>query len=88
MDGEALLLAGDYYAKNEQIEKADFRFDTASKLTGFEAEAFVKRAQLLVRNKKFTQAVEFLQKAQRAKPRDNVQRYLEKIEQLVRVGRS
>ena len=88
LDGEALLLAGDYYAKNEQIEKADFRFDTASKLTGFEAEAFVKRAQLLVRNKKFTQAVEFLQKAQRAKPRDNVQRYLEKIEQLARVGRS
>ena len=38
LDGEALLLAGDYYSKNGQPEKAEFRFDTASKLQGFEAD--------------------------------------------------
>lgn len=88
LDGEALLLAGDYYAKNEQREKAEIRFDTASKLQGFEADAFVKHAQLLVQNQKHAQAVELLRKAQKVRPRDNVQRYLEKVEQLARAGHS
>jgi predicted Zn-dependent protease len=88
LDGEALLMAGDYYAKNDQREKAEFRFDTASKLPGFEADAWVKQAQLLVQAQKYTQAVELLHKAQKAKPRDNVQRYLEKVEQLARVKHS
>ncbi|HWN97624.1 MAG TPA: tetratricopeptide repeat protein [Methylomirabilota bacterium] len=88
LDGEALLLAGDYYARHGQPEKAQFRYDTAGKLEGFEADAFVKHAQLLVQSQKYAQAVELLRKAQKAKPRDNVQRYLEKVEQLARVGRS
>jgi predicted Zn-dependent protease len=88
LDGEALLLAGDYYAKHDQPEKADFRYDTASKLQGFEADAFVKRAQLLVQTQKYAQAAELLHKAQKAKPRDNVQRYLDKVEQLARAGHS
>ena len=88
LDGEALLLAGDYYARKEQREKAEFRYDTASKLQGFEADAFVKHAQLLVQSQKYPQAAELLHKAQKVKPRDNVQRYLEKVEQLARAGRS
>jgi tetratricopeptide (TPR) repeat protein len=88
LDGEALLLAGDYYAKNDQKEKAEFRYDTASKLEGFEADAFVKHAQLLVQTQKYPQAVELLRKAQKVKPRDNVQRYLEKVEQLALARRS
>lgn len=88
LDGEALLLSGDYYAKNDQREKADSRFDSASKLQGFEADAFLKRAQLLVQSQKYAQALELLHKAQKLKPRDNVQRYLDKVEQLARNGRS
>jgi Flp pilus assembly protein TadD len=88
LDGEALLLAGDYYARNDQRETAEFRYDTASKLTGFEADAFVKHAQLLVQSQKYAQAAELLRKAQKVKPRDNVQRYLEKVEQLARTGHS
>lgn len=88
LDGEALLMAGDYYARNGQKEKAEFRYDTAAKLEGFEVDAFVKHAQLLVQSQKYVQAVELLRKAQKAKPRDSVQRYLEKVEQLARAGRS
>ncbi len=88
LDGEALLLAGDYYARNDQREKAEFRYDTAARLQGYEADAFVKHAQLLVQTQKYPQAVELLHKAQKVKPRDNVQRYLEKVEQMARVGRS
>lgn len=88
LDGEALLLAGDYYASNEKPEVAESRYDTASKLEGFQADACVKRAQLLVQSKKYTQAADFLRQAQKVKPRDNVQRYLEKVELLAGTGRS
>ena len=88
LDAEALMLAGDYYSKNGQKEKAEFRFQMAAGISGYEADAFVKHAQLLVQSQKYTQAVELLKKAQKAKPRDNVQRYLDKVEQLSRVGRS
>ncbi len=84
LDAEALILAGDYYAQNGQVEKAQFRYETASKLTGFEADAFVKQAQLLVTARKYEPALELLRKAQKVKPRDNVQRYLERVEQVAR----
>ena len=87
LDGEALLLAGDHYARNGQPEKAEFRYDAAAKLEGFEADAFVKHAQLLVQARKYARAVEILRRAQKVKPRDNVERYLEKVEQLAMAGR-
>lgn len=86
LDGEALLLAGDYYAKNGQKEKAEFRYRSAANIPGYEADACVKHAQLLVQSQKYAQAAELLRKAQKVKPRDNVQRYLEKVEQLARAG--
>ncbi|MDW7979502.1 MAG: tetratricopeptide repeat protein, partial [Verrucomicrobiales bacterium] len=86
LDGEALLLAGDYYARAGEPEKAEFRYDAAAKLPGFEADAYVKHAQLLVKSGKYALAAEKLRKAQKLKPRDTVQRYLEKVEQLA--GRS
>jgi tetratricopeptide (TPR) repeat protein len=88
LDGEALLIAGDYYSRNGQPEKADFRYDTAAKLEGFQADAYVKQAQLLVQSQKYTQAADLLRKAQKVKPRDNVQRYLEKVEQLAKTAHS
>jgi Flp pilus assembly protein TadD len=86
LDGEALLLAGDYYGKQGEKEKAELRYQTAATIQGFEADAFVKQAQLLVQSQKYPQAVELLKKAQKVKNRDNVQRYLEKVEQLARTS--
>jgi tetratricopeptide (TPR) repeat protein len=88
LDGEALLLAGDYYSKNGQLEKAAFRYETAANLPESEPDALVKHAQLLVQSRNYPQAAELLRKAQKVKPRDNVQAYLEKVEQLARAGRS
>ncbi|HAB15254.1 MAG TPA: tetratricopeptide repeat protein [Verrucomicrobiota bacterium] len=84
LDAEALLLAGDYYSRNGQPEKAQFRYETAGKIAGFEADALVKEAQLLVSSRKYETAIELLRKAQKVKPRDNVQRYLERVEQVAR----
>lgn len=88
LDGEALLLAGEYYARHGQPELAANRFIDAAKLEGFAPDAYVKHAQLLVQSKKYAEAAELLRKAQKARSRDNVQRYLEKVEQLARAGRS
>lgn len=82
LDGEALLLAGDHYARSDQKEKAQLRYETAGKLEGFEADALLKQAQLKVQGQKYAEAVDLLRKAQKSKPRDNVQRYLERVEQL------
>lgn len=88
LDGEALLLAGDHYARNGQPEKAEFRYDAASKLEAYAADAFLKHAQMKVQQQKYTQAVELLRRAQKAKPRDNVARYLERVEQVAARVRS
>lgn len=88
LDAEALMLAGDYYAKHSQPEKAELRYREAAAIQGSEADAYVKHAQLLTQSQKYAQAVELLRKAQRIKPRENVQRYLEKVEQLARTSRS
>jgi tetratricopeptide (TPR) repeat protein len=88
LDAEALLLVGDFYARNGQREKAEFRYQTAAGIQGFEADALVKHAQLLVQSQKYAQALDLLRKAQKIKPRDNVQRYLDKIEQLARGSHS
>lgn len=82
LDGEALLLAGDYYARTGEREKAEFRYATAAKLSQYEADALVKHAQLLVQSQSYPRAIELLRQAQKVRPRDNVQRYLEKVEQV------
>lgn len=88
LDAEALLLAGDFYARNGQREKAEFRYQTAAGIQGFEADAYVKHAQMHVQSQKYAPALELLRKAQKIKPRDNVQRYLDKVEQLARGSHS
>ncbi len=84
LDGEALLLLGDHHARNDEPAKAAFRFDLAAKIEGFEADAWLKHAQMLVRQRKYDGALELLRKAQKLKPRDNVQRYLEAVERVSR----
>lgn len=82
LDGEALLLAGDYHLRHGDPQRAAFCFDTAAKIEGFEAVALVKHAQLLVDTQQYPRAIELLRRAQKIQPRDNVQRYLERVEQV------
>lgn len=84
LDGQALIMLGEYFSRQGEPEKADYRFELASRISGFEAEAMVKRAQLLVSARKYAQAAELLRRAQKINPRDHVQRYLEKVESIAR----
>ena len=85
MDGEALRLLGQYYGRQDDgFEKAIFYFDRAGEIEGFEADAKVDQAQLLVRNKDYSGAIRLLKAAQAIRPRDSVQRYLDEIEAFQR----
>ena len=84
LDGEALLLAGEFYDQAGESAKAVFRYEMAAKISGFEADAWLKHAQLLIRQQKYNPALELLQKAQKINPRDYVQRYLDEVERVAR----
>ena len=84
LDGEALLLAGKFYTQEGESEKAVFRYEMAAKISGFEADAWLKHAQLLVKQQKYNPALELLQKAQKTNPRDYVQKYLDAVERVAR----
>jgi tetratricopeptide (TPR) repeat protein len=88
VDAEALLMVGDHHYKNQEFEKAEFRFDLAGRINGFEADALVKKAQIKVKQQKYALAVDELRKAQKLKPRDSVQRYLEAVERMLRQSSS
>jgi tetratricopeptide (TPR) repeat protein len=82
LDGEALLMAGDFYSQNGDQEKAVFRYEMASKVSGFEADAWLKHAQILVRSQEYTKAIDLLERAQKSNPRDNVQKYLDSVQRV------
>jgi tetratricopeptide (TPR) repeat protein len=84
LDGEALILLGQHYARIEEPERAIFYYERAQSLEGFEAEAAVRHAQLLVRLTRYREAVPLLKRAQELRPRDEVARYLEQVERIAR----
>jgi tetratricopeptide (TPR) repeat protein len=84
LDGEALILLGQHYAKVEQEDRAAFYYERAANLEEFEADAKVRHAQLLVGQTRYDEAVPLLKRAQELKPRDDVARYLEQVERVAR----
>jgi tetratricopeptide (TPR) repeat protein len=84
LDGEALMLLGQHYTRADEIDRAIFYYERAESLETFEADAKVRHAQLLVAQSKYREAVPLLKRAQELKPRDEVARYLEQIERVVR----
>ena len=88
LDGDALLLAGEVYSQEGENAKAIVRFELAAKLSGFQTDAWLKHAQLLVRERKYSEALKLLERAQKAEPRDNVQQYYEAIKRVAQASSS
>lgn len=88
LDGEALLLAGDFYSGIDETEKAMTRYETASKIQGFEADGLVKMAYLNVQFGKYTEAVDQIKKAIQIDPKDNYKSFLDQVERFVRATSS
>lgn len=87
LDGEALLLLGQHYARSNDPERAIFYYERAASLEQFEADAKVRQAQVLVSQARYREAVPLLRRAQEIRPRDDVGRYLEEVERFSRTQR-
>ena len=84
LDGEALLLLGQYHRLREDPETAIFYFERAASLEEFEADAKVRHAQVLVSMAKYGEALPLLRQAQAIDERDHIQAYLEQVERIVK----
>ena len=82
LDGEALLLLGQHYARQQDWDKAINYYERAEKLEKQEADALVYHAQALVMSDRAAQALPLLHKAQQLKPRERVQQYLEAVQRM------
>jgi tetratricopeptide (TPR) repeat protein len=82
LDGEALILLGQYYARTGENEKAIFQFERAASMEKFEADAKVRHAQVLVNTGRYAEALPLLRSAQQVKPRDSIQAYLDQVERV------
>ncbi|WP_428387987.1 tetratricopeptide repeat protein [Mucisphaera sp.] len=70
----------------EHTAQATFYFERAAALEDFEADAYVRLAQLFVKLGNYEQALPLLRRAQQIKPRENVQQYLQQVERIARSG--
>lgn len=86
LDGDALISLGSYYERNGELEQAIFRFERAAKIDGFEAQAMIAHAQLLVREGRFVEALPLLEEAQRITPRAGIQEFVDQVKRAAKRG--
>ncbi|MEO6708361.1 MAG: tetratricopeptide repeat protein, partial [Planctomycetota bacterium] len=82
LDGEALMLLGQHYAKAGEPDRAIFYYERAGSLDAFEVNAKVRQAQVLVGLGRYADALPLLRRAQELKPREDIARYLEQVERI------
>ncbi len=87
LDGEALMLLGQHYARAGEPDRAIFYYERAESIEKFEAGALIRHAQVLVGMGRYADAVPLLRRAQEIKPRDDVARYLDQVERIARSRR-
>lgn len=84
LDGEALLLLGQHYAKENEPDKAIFQFERAASIESVEVNARVRHAQVLIGQGRYNESIPLLRRAQELRPREDVARLLEQVERLSR----
>lgn len=84
LDGEALLLLGQHYSRQNEPDRAIFYYERAESLEAFEVNARIRHAQVLVGLRRYGEAVPLLRRAQELRPREDVQRYLEQVERIAK----
>jgi tetratricopeptide (TPR) repeat protein len=87
LDGEALMLLGQHYARHNEPDRAMFYYERAASLDAFAVNACIRHAQVLVGLNRYAEAVPLLRRAQDVKPREDIARYLEQVERQARARR-
>lgn len=84
LDGEALMLLGQHWAKEGDADRAVLYFERAARIDSFEANAKIRMAKVLVDSGRYQEAVAPLKRAQEIRPREDVARLLDQVERIVR----
>jgi tetratricopeptide (TPR) repeat protein len=84
LDGEALMLLGQHYSRENQPDRAIFWYERAEGIDSFEANAKLRHAQALVGLHRYTEAVALIRRVHEIKPRDEVARYLEQVDRAAK----
>lgn len=87
LDGEALMLLGQHYARQNEPDRAILYYERAAGIEAFEVNAKVREAQVLVSMARYSDALPLLRRALELKPRDDIARYLEQVERLAKARR-
>lgn len=88
LDGEALILLGEQAARTDQPERADFYYQRAESIEDevIQANAKVRRAQLLVKQGKYAQAITLLERAQDLNERESIANFLDQVKRAAGNG--
>ena len=88
LDGDVLIMLADFYAQNENFEKAEFLYERAQNLRDYEAKALFHYGKALVAMEQYREAVRALERAQDVKPQDHVEEYLVGVRNVYRAVRN
>ena len=83
LDGEAWILLGQHYGRNDP-EKAIMKYEMAASIEAYEAEAKLYHGQLLVGMAKYNDALPLLRRAYDLKPREDIADYIEQVERIAK----
>ena len=83
LNGRILLLVGQHHLQNEDYQQADLHLNRALSDPDKQVEARVALGRLAVEQRKFTEAVRHLQKAQDLRADSNVARYIAAIQRAI-----
>lgn len=84
LDGEALLLLGQQYAKSNEPERAMLLFERAGGIASIEPEAKLRHAQVLVGMQRYGEALGLLKRVAELKPNDGLAKYLDQVERAAK----
>jgi len=86
LDGESLLMLGQYYRTRKEFGQAEFYFERLLSLRDFAARGHVELGRLEVDQGRLREALITLRKAQALDPDPNVREYMEAIEAALKTG--
>ena len=85
LDGEALMLLGQHYAKQNEPDRAIFYYERAESIEAFEKNAKIRHAQVLVGMSRYADALPLLRRAQEIKPNDEIAAYIKQVERIAKI---
>ena len=83
LNGEALLAIADYKAGKSIFPEAEYYYERALSVDKFAVDALIGLARITVKQGRFKQALQYLTKAQKLNPRDDIKQYMARIENVI-----